>query len=239
MLKFSISYFLLNCAITLFLFSPNLHNKSSVFDNHSEFIKHTATLNSTLQNIKPSVDSNNILGGSILDSYRRKNELIERNTFLHKGELFIKDTDFLKMIYEKAIRYNVDPYLVLAIIKRESNFNPTSEYNGAYGLMQITKFAYLEYVSIIQQKDYSISEPIVTQKIGFFDIGFNTEIGIFYFSDKLKKYRNIHQALMAYNGGDKYAKNLLRKNISTTAYSREILKYAEMLRTGITIIGSK
>ncbi len=82
--------------------------------------------------------------------------------------------------------HDVDPLLVRAVIKVESNFDPTAvSQNGAKGLMQIN--------------------PITARHLGLndvFDIGDNIEGGVRYLRYLLERYGwNLHMALASYNAG--------------------------------------
>jgi len=50
----------------------------------------------------------------------------------------IYPTKYMDIVERYAVEYGIDPYLVLAVIKAESNFNPEAKSSkGAIGLMQI------------------------------------------------------------------------------------------------------
>lgn len=97
---------------------------------------------------------------------------------------------------EKACQiYNVDPYLVYAVIKQESSFNPDAISNaGAKGLMQLidaTSYECAIDISTIDKDSYNIYDPYT-----------NITIGTYYLSTLISRYDgNIYIALAAYNAG--------------------------------------
>ena len=97
---------------------------------------------------------------------------------------------------EKACQiYNVDPYLVYAVIKQESAFNPDAISNvGAKGLMQLidaTSYECAIDISTIDKDSYNIYDPYT-----------NITIGTYYLSALISRYDgNIYIALAAYNAG--------------------------------------
>jgi soluble lytic murein transglycosylase-like protein len=55
-----------------------------------------------------------------------------------RAEFFAEEIPYGKLIYEKAIKYDVDPALVAAVIEQESRFKPRARSHvGARGLMQL------------------------------------------------------------------------------------------------------
>lgn len=89
----------------------------------------------------------------------------------------------------------LDKYLVYAIIKAESNFNPTvTSSSGAKGLMQLMEDTAIERSNIIDE------ETIESHDL--YDSETNIRLGISYFSYLLDLYDdNIVLALTAYNAG--------------------------------------
>ena len=101
-----------------------------------------------------------------------------------------------KNIVEQAAGiYNVDPNLIYAVIKQESNFNKNAlSSSGAKGLMQImdaTANEIVRKIPSINNKNYEIYEPFV-----------NINIGTRYLAMLLSYFDgNYYLALAAYNAG--------------------------------------
>ena len=113
-------------------------------------------------------------------------------------------TKIMKKIYPKgyseyvvkyADEYNVDPLLVYAVIKTESNFDDkVVSTSQAKGLMQIMDSTALEVAeNILPNENYSSSM--------LFDAETNIKIGTKYLSELLEKYGNYYLATAAYNAG--------------------------------------
>lgn len=99
--------------------------------------------------------------------------------------------------------YNLDKYLVMAIIKAESNFIPDAHSGVARGLMQITDETAL-WIAKKNNMDFDL-EDIENPEI-------NIKMGCFYLDYLLDYYDNNQTlALAAYNAGmgnvDKWLKN--------------------------------
>lgn len=97
-------------------------------------------------------------------------------------------------VEEYSRRYNIDPYMVYAIIKAESNFNPNAKSSSnAVGLMQIMEATAIETAN---KMELNISEKEL------FNPDINIHIGVKYFTDLLNKYNNnYYLAIVAYNAG--------------------------------------
>ena len=114
---------------------------------------------------------------------------------------YIKDkllTKIYKLDYSEYVEkfskeYDVDKYLIYAIIKAESNFDKEAVSNkGAKGLMQLMDSTAEEVAS---QININIDEDdILDPKI-------NINLGTKYISILKQKYNNINLALTAYNAG--------------------------------------
>jgi len=91
----------------------------------------------------------------------------------------------LALIESVAALYGIDPLLVRAVVKVESNFNPDAVSNkGAQGLMQLMPAT---------QGDLGVADP--------FDPRQNVDGGTRYLIDLIKRYDSVRKALWAYNAG--------------------------------------
>lgn len=108
---------------------------------------------------------------------------------------FIYPIKYFDIIEEEAKKNNVDPYLVLSIIKVESGFNEYAVSNkDAKGLMQIMDS------TAAQVNEYTNSTEDIDSEIFIPDV--NISIGCKYFSNLIKKYNgNYYVAICAYNAG--------------------------------------
>lgn len=90
--------------------------------------------------------------------------------------------------------YEVDPYLICAIIQTESGFNQYAVSNkGASGYMQLMKSTADWGAEVIGIENYSYDQ--------IFEPEINIQIGIWYVSTLMKQFENIEVALAGYNGG--------------------------------------
>lgn len=112
------------------------------------------------------------------------------------------DADMTKIynaVNKYSKQYGVDANLVLAVIKTESNFNPTAESGaGAQGLMQLMPST---------ASGYGISNA--------FDVDQNVKGGVQLLRNLLNTYGgNTEMALMAYNGG---SGNMQRRGVTSAS----------------------
>ena len=116
--------------------------------------------------------------------------VVNKNSIL---KIFYKDT-YREYVEEYAEKYNVDKYLIFAVIKTESNFEENAISNaGAKGLMQIIDSTAMEIAKMIEM-DLEDKNLLLNPKI-------NIELGTKYISILNSKYKNINLALAAYNAG--------------------------------------
>lgn len=112
-----------------------------------------------------------------------------RNQLLMK----IYKLDYSNYVEKYADEYEVDKYLIFAIIKVESNFDEEAVSNkGAKGLMQLM---YPTAEELAKKADIDLNEEKVLEP----DININ--LGTRYISTLIQKYENINLALAAYNAG--------------------------------------
>ncbi len=151
----------------------------------------------------------------------------------------LNDTSFAREIETVAKKYDLDPDFVRAVIYQESRFNQWKRGSkGEYGLMQVLpgkNGAVAEWSRIHHRMLISDSE--------LFDVSLNLEIGCWYLSKGLQKYKNYRcakeLALIYYNSGPSRAEAWKPKTLdgdvveniqirSTKAYVTQIMaKYRQ------------
>jgi soluble lytic murein transglycosylase len=114
-----------------------------------------------------------------------------------------------RVVYEESARYGVDYRLVLALMKIESNFQDDAvSSKGARGLLQVkpsvAKFI-AQDAGIRWDGHRTLDEP-----------DSNIKIGIHFFSQLIRDFRNIDLALKAYNMGPTRVKELSPETTQTT-----------------------
>lgn len=139
-----------------------------------------------------------------------------KNYFLKK----IYKIDYKEYVEKYSAEYEVDKYLVYAIIKAESNFKENAVSNkGAKGLMQLMPATAEEMAKKIeiQIDDNSILNPEI-----------NINLGTKYISYLESKYENIGLALAAYNAGSGNVDSWIGKGIlDSNGVNLEQIPYLE------------
>ncbi len=97
---------------------------------------------------------------------------------------------YSELIYKYAHENELDPYLVMAVIKVESNFVPEAHSGYAGGLMQLTE----------ETAQWNADEMGITY-FDYMDPETNIKLGCHYLKHLLNTYDNTDTALAAYNGG--------------------------------------
>lgn len=125
--------------------------------------------------------------------------------------------DLQDYIFGLCEQYDVDPKIVIAMIRKESTYNPEciGDDGHAFGLMQIQPQWHQERMNALGCVD--LLNPYQ-----------NVWVGIDYLAEMLDWGGSIEWALMAYNAGPAYA-NELEADGRVSYYARTVLEYAEEL----------
>lgn len=115
---------------------------------------------------------------------------------------FIYKTDYSEYVEKYAKEYNIDKYLIYAVIKNESNFDKEATSNReAKGLMQIMNATGEEMANKLNVENELYNEET------------NIQLGAFYLSELLEKYDNYLLAIAAYNAGIGNVDSWIKKGI--------------------------
>ena len=114
---------------------------------------------------------------------------------------------------DAAETFNVPYKLLLAVMFRESSYNPKAENGICFGLMQIHKMnsEWLEG----ELKDYGVTDIKNNPED-------NIKAGAYLLGGFIEKYGDYHKALMCYNCGEGRAKELWNEGYTTTRYTRNV-----------------
>ena len=128
---------------------------------------------------------------------------------------------YFDLVERYAAEYEVDPLLVLSIIKVESNFDERAlSQRGAKGLMQI-----MESTAVWASKKMKILDHTEDR---LYNADYNIRIGVWYIKWLYDKYQDIDLAIVAYNGGmgnvDKW---LLDKKYSSDGKKLDVIPFEE------------
>lgn len=151
-------------------------------------------------------------------------------------------SEYHKEVYRYAKQFELEPALVFAVIKTESNFDPDARsHQDAYGLMQITEST-LKWAMLREGQDASYTTE------DLYDPEINIKYGCLILSLLLEEFEALDTALAAYNAGrgnalkwlkdSRYSEDGIR--IKTTPYeetndyikkvNKYHLRYKEMLQ---------
>lgn len=130
------------------------------------------------------------------------------------------DEDLQDHIYELCEERGIDPAIVVAMIKVESNFKATNMGDGgdSYGLMQIQPKWHSERM---ERLGVSVEELL--------DPYHNITVGVDFLAELIGRDRSLEWALMAYNGGYKHANRKIEAG-ELSKYCEKVLDYARGLK---------
>lgn len=99
------------------------------------------------------------------------------------------------LIRKYSAQYDLDPYLVAALVLQESTFvADVRSHANAYGLMQLMPATARQYA---RKLGIPYSSRLLTNPDA------NIRMGTAYFSDKIKEFGGVHLALASYNAGER------------------------------------
>ena len=116
--------------------------------------------------------------------------------WIYRYKTYVYPLEYKDEVLEYSQKYNLDPYLVFAVINAESGFDKhaTSSKN-ARGLMQITESTAKEVNEITNSVDSLDEENIYNEDI-------NIELGCQYLASLISRYNgNYYLAICSYNAG--------------------------------------
>ena len=184
--------------------------------------------NNLLENLINNLNLTGLDDSSYDVSYKYHVPSSEILKYLRKysSNLEIEEAKMLAdLIRKECKRYNLNPFLVLAIIKVESSFNPMAvSSKGAVGLMQMmpeTAMYMAPQKGLTIDDESIIADPLV-----------NVELGIYYFYKLLKRYNKLESALFAYNYGPRTFETITNRkdsDIKVPKYVTKVIKFKNSL----------
>lgn len=130
------------------------------------------------------------------------------------------DEDLQDYIFEVCADYDIDPALVMAVIKKESNFKPDTlgDSGRSYGLMQVQPRWHQARADALNCSN--LTNPY-----------HNVTVGIDILAELFDTGNSLEWVLMAYNGGPSYA-NKKVANGEVSDYARTVIGYMNTFKKG-------
>lgn len=131
--------------------------------------------------------------------------------------------DLQQHIITTAVDRGVSPALVMAIIQRESNFDPDmiGDNGNSFGLMQI--YANQHTDRCIRLNAVNLLDPYK-----------NVEVGVDILAELMSHNKSLEWVLMAYNGGMSYAGQMTAEgNVSN--YAKTVMSLSEQIAEGVMV----
>ncbi|MBE7086948.1 MAG: lytic transglycosylase domain-containing protein [Clostridiales bacterium] len=125
---------------------------------------------------------------------------------------------YKKLVLENSKIYNLDKYMLFAIINTESGFNADAKSNkGAIGLMQLTTST-ANYIAVKHNiLDYDLTNPMD-----------NVKIGCLYINYLQNKFEDFYTVMTAYNAGEGNVSIWLKnKEYSSDGRTLKIIPFKE------------
>ncbi len=131
---------------------------------------------------------------------------------------------YRETIFPLARQAGLDPYLVLALVRQESRFDPRAlSLSGARGLMQLMP-ATADWVA--RKMGYQALQPE-----DLYRPGINLALGIWYLAYLRERFGSVIPALAAYNAGEERVRTWMREGRWDGSYARiHALPYEETRR---------
>ena len=153
-----------------------------------------------------------------------KNKLItiaKIATILEKFKTRLGDEpeEIAKLLIEQSERYDLDPLLIIALIKTESDFRrKVVSRKGAVGLMQVRPFvaiALAKETKVEYKNSRSLKDGLL-----------NIKLGTHYIAKLRKRFGTMELALVAYNRGPSRLKKQMGEGKTIrSAYAKKVLRH--------------
>lgn len=170
-------------------------------------------------NVKSDVAKRDALIFDLRNAFLEEKELIE-----YTQKLTNLDYDDCGFIVSECKSKNIDPFIVLGVIKRESDFNPKAQ--GAAGERGLGQLMDNTARPVAENLGYAYDSDKL------FDARYNLKLTITQISYLINLYDNdVHKALTAYNRGQQGLINYMEGNGNTDSavsdYSFTVLQFAK------------
>ena len=198
-LSIKFKYYVPFFAIFSILVSVAIYSYLNIFSLYNKLTAEQARVEQLRKIVREDKEKTRILG--IINSF---------NTGLSAKE----KRSISVLIYNISKKYNVNPALILSVIRAESSFNNFSVSDkGAVGLMQVQPVTGLYLI-----KKYDIASRKFNYNARYMDYlppsylynpSLNIKLGVVYFIDLIHKFKNLELALFAYNAGPTLTSEIL------------------------------